>query len=280
MLENKIKYYPTTIDAIHLLVLYIFLQSLIDFPLAMYDYTHDTNYLSNHWINFFSNFLITGFIFYYGFKRTTSSLKQAFALKTFNVLLIIPLLFILPGLQHLVGYLNIIVEKVLPAPGWFWELFDRIFQNRFGFWGTLFKVAILAPVIEEALFRGIIMHGFMKNYKPWYAILISALLFSLFHLNPWQMTYTFFLGILLGWLMVRTRSLPLAIIAHSLNNLLVLLSITYSKEINQRVLKQIGESELFILSSVAITAGVLIVIGITRKRRNKSRKQTIPETSE
>jgi uncharacterized protein len=280
MLENKIKYYPTTIDAIHLLVLYIFLQSLIDFPLAMYDYTHDTNYLSNYWINFFSNFLITGFIFYYGFKRTTSSLKQAFALKTFNVLLIIPLLFILPGLQHLVGYLNIIVEKVLPAPGWFWELFDRIFQNRFGFWGTLFKVAILAPVIEEALFRGIIMHGFMKNYKPWYAILISALLFSLFHLNPWQMTYTFFLGILLGWLMVRTRSLPLAIIAHSLNNLLVLLSITYSKEINQRVLKQIGESELFILSSVAITAGVLIVIGITRKRRNKSRKQTIPETSE
>jgi uncharacterized protein len=258
-------YYPTTLEAIHLIILYIFLQSLIDFPLALYDYNKDTNWLSNPWISFFSNFSITIFIFIYGFRKAQNKFKEVFALNYFNFLLIIPILIFLPGLQYLVGLLNIVVEKAIPSPPWFWEMFERIFENRFGFWGAFFKVAILSPVIEESLFRGIIMNGLMKNYKSWYAILLSGLLFSFFHLNPWQMTYTFFLGLFLGWLMVRTRSLPLCIIAHSMNNIIVLYSVTSKKDFPEFLFSGISKSNSIFISIGVILAGILLIILISKK---------------
>lgn len=269
-------YYPTTLEATHLIVLYIFLQSIIDFPLALYDYQNDTNWLSNPYISFFSNFAITIFIFIYGFKKAKSNVREVFALNSFNILLIIPIILLFPGLQYLVGLLNVVVEKAIPAPSWFWELFDRIFENRFGFWGAFLKVAVLAPVIEETLFRGIIMHGLMKNYKGWYAIILSGLLFSVFHLNPWQMTYTFFLGILLGWLMVRTRSLPLCILAHSINNIIVLYSITSKKGFPEFLFSGTAKSNSILISIGLIMVGIVLIIIISRKNvKSKERNSAI-----
>jgi membrane protease YdiL (CAAX protease family) len=264
-------YYPTTLEAIHLIILYIFLQSLIDFPLALYDYNKDTNWLSNPWISFFSNFSITIFIFIYGFRKAQNKFTEVFALKFFNLLLIIPILIFLPGLQYLVGLMNVVVEKVIPSPPWFWEMFERIFENRFGFWGAFLKVAVLAPIIEETLFRGIIMHGLMKNYKSWYAILLSGLLFSVYHLNPWQMTYTFFLGLFLGWLMVRTRSLPLCIIAHSINNIIVLYSVTAKKDFPEFVFSGITKSNSILISIGVIITGIILIFLFSRKVKNKKR---------
>lgn len=266
MRKERIKYYPTTLEAIHLLVLYIFLQSLVDFPLALLDYHNDSNWLGNPWISISSTFIITAFIFIFGFLKAKNKFTEVFALKFFNPLLIIPIVILYPGLQYLVGLLNIEVDKILPAPPWFWELFERVFENRFGFWGVFFKVAVLAPIIEETLFRGIIMHGLMRNYRSWYAILLSGILFSLFHLNPWQMTYTFFLGLFLGWLMVRTRSLPLCILAHSLNNLIVLLSITYHTEITENALYWLSHEKNIFISSLAILIGILLIVAITLKK--------------
>jgi len=269
MQKQKIRYYPTTLEAIHLLVLYVFLQSLVDFPLALYDYHHDTNWLSNAWISSISTFSITAFIFIYGFRKTHNTFKNTFAIKAFNPLIVIGVIIMLPAMQYLVGLLNQQVEKILPPPPWFWELFERIFKNRFGFWGVVLKVVVLAPVIEEVLFRGIIMHGLMRNYKSWTAVLLSGILFSVFHLNPWQMTYTFFLGLLLGWIMVRTRSLPLAIIVHALNNLIVLLSITYHQEISEHAIYWMPRNQHVLISCLAIGIGVLLIIAFTLKKESK-----------
>jgi uncharacterized protein len=267
MQEYKTEYYPTAFEAIHLVVLYTFLQTLIDFPLAMYDYEHDTNLLSNGWISFFSNISVTAFIFIYGFRKAQSKFKEIFALKAFNPLIIIPIIILFPGLQFLIGLLNIAIEKVIPSPPWFWELFEKIFNNRFGFWGSFLKVAIIAPIIEETLFRGIIMHGLMKNYKSWYAILISAILFSLFHLNPWQMSYTFFLGLFIGWIMTLTHSLPLCIITHSINNIIVLLSITWNDQIQKSFISQIKITESVLLSIGAIVVGITLVIVFSKSSK-------------
>jgi hypothetical protein len=265
MQKGNIKYYPTALEAVHLLVLYIFLQSLVDFPLALIDYHSGSNWLGNPWISSTSTFVITAFIYIYGFRKSKNKFSEVFGLKLFNPLLIIPIVILFPGLQYLVGLLNIEVDKILPPPPWFWELFERIFDNRFGFWGTVLKMAVLAPVIEETLFRGIMMHGLMRNYRSWYAILLSGILFSVFHLNPWQMTYTFFLGLFLGWLMVRTRSLPLCIVAHSLNNLLVLFSITYQKEISENALFWLSKEKNIYISSLAVAIGIILIVAITIK---------------
>lgn len=272
MQNRKIKYYPTTIEAIHLLVLYVFLQSVVDFPLALYDYNHDTNWISNQWIGLISSFSITAFIYIYGFKKSKSTIKQVFAIKTFNPLILLPVMVLLPALQYLVGILNIKVDEILPPPPWFWELFEKIFENRFGFWGALMKVVILAPIIEEVLFRGIIMHGLMKNYRSWYAVLLSGVLFSVFHLNPWQMTYTFFLGLLLGWIMVRTKSLPLAILVHAINNLIVLLSITYNEQIQQHYLMNLSHNVNVKIAFSALGIGLILIFLITFKPKKAEKK--------
>jgi membrane protease YdiL (CAAX protease family) len=272
MQDFQQKYYPTTLEAIHLMVLYLFLQTLIDFPLAMYDYEHDTNLLSNPWISFISGVSITAFIFIYGYRKAHNTFKEVFALKMFNPLIIIPIAILFPGIQYFVGFLNVLVEKVIPSPPWFWELFEKRFDNRFGFWGSFLKVAVVAPIIEETLFRGIIMHGLMRNYKKWYAILLSGILFSIFHLNPWQMTYTFFLGLFLGWLMIRTRSLPLCIIAHSINNIIVLLSITWNDKIQSSFISKLGTTESVLLSMGAIVTGILLVVLFSRS----SNKRIVP----
>jgi hypothetical protein len=269
-MQNKTKkYYPTILEAVHLLVLYIFLQSLIDFPLALYDYHYDTNWLNNVWIGSLANFSITAFIFIFGYRKAHAPFKQVFAIKSFNPLILIAILFILPAMQYLVGFINIKILQILPAPTWFWDLFEQILDNHFGYWGSFAKLVIIAPIVEEVLFRGIIMHGLMRNYKSWLAILLSGILFSAFHLNPWQMSYTFFLGILLGWLVVRTRSLPLAILVHSLNNFIVLFSITQHNTVSELAISLMPQQKLILISTYSLAIGILLIVAITLKNKKQ-----------
>lgn len=78
--------------------------------------------------------------------------------------------------------------------------------------------AVAVPLLEELLFRGVILSGLLRSQRPWVAIGQSALLFGLIHFNPAQSVSTALVGLLLGWLYYRTRSLGLCIALHALNN--------------------------------------------------------------
>lgn len=81
------------------------------------------------------------------------------------------------------------------------------------------SIAIIAPIVEELLFRGAIMGHLLKQGRsPRTAILVSALVFGLIHLNPAQILFAFCMGCVFGWITWRTRSLLPAIIGHILNN--------------------------------------------------------------
>lgn len=84
-----------------------------------------------------------------------------------------------------------------------------------------FTISILAPVLEEVMFRGAIQGYMMRRFNnPWVAILAAALVFGVFHLNPVQVVYATLLGIVFGWIYYRTRSLLSVIVGHVLNNTL------------------------------------------------------------
>jgi membrane protease YdiL (CAAX protease family) len=256
-------YYPTILQAVHLLILYLFIQTVIDFPLALIDYYKGTDYLYNPIKKIVLNAGSTLFILIYGFKKTKSPLLEVFPLKRFNPLILIPIITFFWGAHNLLEIVNIAVEKVVPAPPWFWELFSRVFESDYGWWGAFFKVAVIAPVIEELIFRGLILHGLRKNYTTTTAVVVSAILFSLFHLNPWQMPATFVLGLLLGWLMMRTNSIFLAILGHSLNNLIVLLTITYWEQISTHALYLMGKEEKLMLSGLVIGLSLILMYFFT-----------------
>ncbi|MCA8829786.1 CPBP family intramembrane glutamic endopeptidase [Hymenobacter pini] len=81
-------------------------------------------------------------------------------------------------------------------------------------------LCIVAPVLEELLLRGVVLQGLLRNFpnRPWIAIGQSALIFGIMHMNPPQSLATFGLGLLMGWLYYRTRSLWLCMGAHFVNN--------------------------------------------------------------
>jgi membrane protease YdiL (CAAX protease family) len=84
---------------------------------------------------------------------------------------------------------------------------------------------ILAPLVEETFFRGIIERHLLETRRnPWFAILFSAILFSVSHFNLTQGIFTLIAGILLGWVYYRTRNLWPCIFIHAFNNTVSTLS--------------------------------------------------------
>jgi uncharacterized protein len=265
------KYYPTVLQAVHLLILYLFIQTVVDFPLALIDYYRDTEYLYNPVKKIILNAGSTLFILIYGSVKSNISLKKIFPLRFFNPLIIILFIPFFWGVHNIMEVVNIRVEKILPSPPWFWELFNKIFENDYGWWGAFTKVAVIAPIVEELIFRGLILNGFRRNYSGLKSVLISALLFSLFHLNPWQMPATFVLGLFLGWIMLRTNNIIAAMLGHSVNNLLVLLTMTYWEQINTNAFFLMEMDKKLILSTYVIMLSILLIYWLTIRSLKKKK---------
>lgn len=266
------KYYPTILQAIHLVVLYIFIQTLIDFPLALIDYFKDTEYLYHPVKKIVVGIGSNLFILLYGIYRAKAPFYKIFPVKIFNPLILIPVALFFWGGHNILDEVNILVEKFIPAPPWFWELFNKIFESDYGWWGAFVKVSVIAPIVEESIFRGLILHGLKKNYSASTSIFISALLFSLFHLNPWQIPATFVLGLLLGWIMIRTNNILLAIIVHSLNNFMVLMNIKYWQEINSHAIYLMPTTNKLLLSLFILLLSLILIYWLTIQKRRKSKK--------
>jgi len=109
------------------------------------------------------------------------------------------------------------VSVLIPIPDFIRNLFDTLSQNDIC---TFLTVCIFGPVFEELFFRGIVLNGFLKLFNPWKAIILSALFFGLFHLNPWQFFAAFIVGIVIGYVYWKTRSLLPCLYSHWLNNTL------------------------------------------------------------
>ncbi len=84
---------------------------------------------------------------------------------------------------------------------------------------AIIMVAIVAPIIEEVLFRGIILRGMLNRYEDRNAIIISAILFSLSHLNFLQIPNAFLLGLILAYVFYKTRALWICMILHGIANI-------------------------------------------------------------
>lgn len=84
-------------------------------------------------------------------------------------------------------------------------------------WATFPVMIIMAPLAEELIFRKALIDR-VAPYGEGIAVLLSALLFSLFHGNLNQFAYTFFLGGFFGFLYVKTKRVRYTILLHMVVN--------------------------------------------------------------
>ncbi|MEP7186658.1 MAG: CPBP family intramembrane glutamic endopeptidase [Rhodanobacter sp.] len=86
-------------------------------------------------------------------------------------------------------------------------------------------VISLGPMVEELLFRGVLLSALLQRWRVIPSVLISSALFALAHLSGLQFQWfalpqLILLALLLAWLRLRSGSIWPAVIAHGTNNLL------------------------------------------------------------
>jgi sodium transport system permease protein len=129
-------------------------------------------------------------------------------------------------LNPLVNELRPIVEKLFPVSPVIKAALDQMMVEVPNVATALLLFALIPAVCEEVAFRGFILTGLEYGHKPRSAILLSALLFGFLHvlLSLYQQLFNAtLLGVVLGLLAVRSRSLLPGIVFHLINNGLAVL---------------------------------------------------------
>jgi sodium transport system permease protein len=119
-----------------------------------------------------------------------------------------------------------------------------------GIFTTLLVLAIAPAICEEIAFRGFVLSGLRSNLGKLPAILLTSLFFGLAHSVLQQSIITFFVGILLGILVVRTGSIFPCIAFHAVHNSLTILFVQLDPEV-------INRSE-WLQNIIAIRDGVVV----------------------
>ena len=114
------------------------------------------------------------------------------------------------------------VTALLPAaPEWFEQIMESMTGGNIIL--SFICVSIFAPLFEEWLCRGMVLRGLLTKMSPAWAIAVSALFFSVLHMNPWQALPAFLLGLLFGYVYYKTGSLKLTMLMHFTNNTMALI---------------------------------------------------------
>lgn len=152
------------------------------------------------------------------------------------------------------------VVEIYPPPEWLEELLESMIDSS-SIWAFL-SVVIAAPLFEELVFRGIILDGFLKQYSVQKSILWSSFFFGLYHLNPWQFVTAMVLGIFIGWIYHRTRSLLPCMAIHAFaNGTSFLLSLSMDEEqLDMTLIETVGGLTNLLL--ILALAGTLLYAAI------------------
>ena len=152
-------------------------------------------------------------------------------------------------------------SEFIGLPDMMQDTFRAMSRNVFG----IISIAIMAPLVEELLFRGAIQgHLQRKGMKPLYAILIASAVFGIVHMNPIQIPFAFAIGMIFGWLYYRTGSVVPGMIGHFINNSIatIQMALLSKEELNTKTIEWLGEGPTYALFaiSLALTIGMFLYL--------------------
>ena len=152
-------------------------------------------------------------------------------------------------------------SEFIGLPDMMQDTFRAMSRNVFG----IISIAIMAPLVEELLFRGAIQgHLLRKGMKPVYAILIASAVFGIVHMNPIQIPFAFAIGMIFGWLYYRTGSVVPGMIGHFINNSIatIQMALLSKEELNTKTIEWLGEGPTYALfaASLAVTIGMFLYL--------------------
>ena len=140
--------------------------------------------------------------------------RQKFGIRSFIPLF--PVAIFLMSLGNYIGiFLNTVIGAIRGTPV---ENTTVEIVSSSPTWLTVIMVVILAPLVEEFIFRRLMIDK-LSRYGYLFAILVSSLAFGLFHGNLYQFFYATLVGILLGYIYVKSGNWLLSALMHAIINL-------------------------------------------------------------
>ncbi|NLG03806.1 MAG: CPBP family intramembrane metalloprotease, partial [Clostridia bacterium] len=133
------------------------------------------------------------------------------------------ILLVLTGIsiQVVLAFALDIILPLIPGAQEYYQITTNILFDKNCF--SIVYVSILAPIAEEMIFRGLTFRFAGKAVNAWIANIIQAVLFAVYHMNVVQGVYTFLMGIVLGYVVMKMKSIWAAVILHSTINICGLL---------------------------------------------------------
>ena len=259
----KPKVYPAIKNSIILCLLLIWMQFVVSFVFTIFQLIFSLADVSLFMgINSILTSLISfGIILLIGFIRTKRKFNEVFKFNKVSPLLWVSTTVFIIGFIILSSELDNLVSYILPMPEFFRTIFESLTAGQTFIFSTI-SVAIIPAFTEELLFRGVILDGLTRNYSKRKAILISALLFGLIHLNPWQFVTAFLIGLVSAWICIETNSILLSIFIHFFNNALYTIAMNYRDKIAVRGFNNYSPAEIEFQPLWFNAAGlVLLIIG-------------------
>ena len=130
----------------------------------------------------------------------------------------------------------------------------------------LVTVAILAPVCEEAMHRGLVMHFLKPIEHKWIIMLIIGIQFGILHWEPVKFLSTAIAGAFLAYVLIKTGNILLCMFMHLLTNLPAAFANTGSADFNDAVayadgmISGINLDMSMITLSLGVSAGLFLIL--------------------
>ena len=124
------------------------------------------------------------------------------------------------GVLIIIDTIDRIIHQIIPTPDYIIDL-SGIMQpdSLLGYVFLFLAVVIVAPIGEEIVFRGFLQKFLEEHWKDiTRAVLVTSLFFAMIHFNPFWTIQIYILGVLLGFLSWKTKSVIPSIMLHSINN--------------------------------------------------------------
>ena len=151
------------------------------------------------------------------------------------------------------------------------ELGSFLYEKGLGLIPLLLIVAVLPGICEETLHRGALLSTFRGLDKEWIAVLCVGLFFSLNHVSILRGPFTFILGAVFAYIVIKKNNILLTMIMHSmLNSFSVIVSyFTYKNNVTVNTDISVDASSLGLYTAALFFAPLVFVAG---------KKLLLPET--
>lgn len=166
-----------------------------------------------------------------------------------------------------------LIQIIINIPESFRLIYEKflVINSISDFFIVVFSAVILAPVLEEMLFRGFLQTTLEKNINIKAAIIVTSIIFAIFHAYPWVLLQIFIIGVVMGIMAWKSNSIIPSMMVHLINNGIALIFVNSRPEQYSWYLYKGHVSIPILIASILLAVfGMIIFFRLCKSRSTET----------